>query len=367
MSDVITLSQRVTNLEASPQFAPYSRVQIVVSDDTIIEVGNDTGRTLKLANPFGTQAMAESILTSLQGFQYQPYVASGAILDPAAEIGDGANIRGMYGGIYTRNRSFGRLMKADISAPQDEEINHEYAYESKEQREFSRQIGEVKASLIIANDRISASVSKTGGDAASFGWDLDSTSHTWYSNGQEVMRVSASGLAVKGEVEATSGKIGGFNISASAIWNNLSEFGGSQSSGVYIGTNGIQLGQNFKVDPYGNVDATNMTLTGTLMIGGTAISAATLRAGAQSAYSNGSYWSSGSGYGFNYNNATQRNTSQYPSIFTAGTLYSKGSVAADTYVTSPEGRFTKLRVGGTYYATWQTKTIAGVTINYLGR
>lgn len=372
LSDIVSLARRVSKVDVSPQFDNYSKVVIHVSDDTTYVAGNDTGRTLEIDNPFGTQAMANNMLQSLTGYQYQPYKAEGAMLDPAAEIGDGVNMRGTYGGIYTRARRFGRLMRADISAPYDEEINHEYKFENPQERKFTRQINDVKASLKIANDNIEAKVAQESPEGqTSFSWKLLSDSHRWYANGNEVMRVSASGLKVSGEVEATSGKIGGFNISASAIWNNISSFGGSQSSGVYIGTNGIQLGQAFKVTSSGavtatNISANNMTLTGTLNIGGTNITAAALRSGAQSAYSNGSYWSGGAGYGYSYNNATVRNTSNYPSTFTAGLLYSKGQVAADTYVSSPEGRFTSLRVSN-LYASWKSVTISGVTINYLGR
>ena len=371
LSDVTTLSQRLSNLDVSPQFDSYSKVIIHVSDDAVIEVGNDDGRTLELDNPFGTQAMAQTILDSLRGFQYQPYEATGALLDPAAEIGDAANMRGNYGGIYTRSRTFGRLMKADISAPHDEEINHEYKYESPQERQFKRQIDDVKASLIIANDRIDASVSQTGGSSSSFGWSLTSNAHRWYANGQEVMAITASGLSVKGNVQATTGKIGGFNISASAIWNNISSFGGSQSSGVYIGTNGIQLGQAFKVTSSGavtatNISANNMTLTGTLNIGGTNITAAALRSGAQSAYNNGSYWSGGSGYGYNYNAATVNGTSSYPSYFTAGTLISRGNVVAGAAVLAT----TYIALGNSV-ATWKSATLrtstgGTTTIYYLG-
>lgn len=308
MSDVVGLARNVGLVEVSPQFDNYSKVVIHVDDDTVIEVGNDTGRALEFSCPWGTQAMATAILASLTGYQYQPYKAKDALLDPAAEIGDAANIRGSYGGIYARNRNFNELMPADISAPQDEEINHEYQFESPERREFKRSIDDVKASLIIANDRIDASVAQTGGDNSSFGWSLTSTGHKWYANGNEVMAVTASGLKVTGEVQATTGKIGGFNITASSLWNNLSSFGGSQSSGVYIGTNGIQLGQRFKVDTSGNVTATRLTVD-TLYIGGTAVSAATLNARANngnSAYSwtssNGGYCVTGAGYGYTAHN-----------------------------------------------------------------
>ena len=335
MSDVINLSQRLTSLDVSPQFSPYSKVVIHVSDDTVIETGNDTGRTLELTNPFGTQAMAENILASLTGYQYQPYEADGAKLDPAAEIGDGANMRGIYGGIYKRNRTFSRLMSANIAAPYDEEIDHEYAFETPVERSFKRQIKDVKASLIIEHDNIEAKVSQESPEGqTSFSWKLLSDSHKWYANGQEVMSVSASGLKVTGEVQATTGKIGGFNISASAIWNNISSFGGSQSSGVYLGTNGIQLGQRFRVDTSGNVTATRLTVD-TLYIGGSAVSAATLNARANngnSAYSwtsnNGSYCTGGASYGYSYNNATNGNG---PSSFTASRLIARYSLTVGRY------------------------------------
>lgn len=359
MSDVVALARRVSQVDVSPQFDNYSKVVIRVSDDTTYVAGNDTGRTLEIDNPFGTQAMADNMLASLKGYQYQPYEAQGALLDPAAEIGDAVNMRGAYGGIYTRERTFGRLMKADVSAPHDEEINHEYQYESPEERKFTRQINDVKASLIIANDRIDASVSQTGGEQSSFGWSLTSNAHRWYANGQEVMSVTASGLTVKGNVQATTGTIGGFNISASAIWNNISSFGGSQSSGVYIGTNGIQLGQSFKVDSTGGVTATRLAVD-TLYIGGTAVSAATLNARANqgsSAYgwtsSNGGYCTTGAGYGYNFNNASNSGSSG-PSYFNAGVI------KANSY----------FLLGG-LSATWKTKGFYDrggnyVVIQYLG-
>ena len=348
MSDVVGLARNVGLVEVSPQFDNYSKVVIHVDDDTVIEVGNDTGRALEFSCPWGTQAMATAILASLTGYQYQPYKAKDALLDPAAEIGDAANIRGSYGGIYARNRNFNELMPADISAPQDEEINHEYQYESPERREFKRSIDDVKASLIIANDRIDASVTQTGGDNSSFGWSLTSTGHKWYANGNEVMAVTASGLKVTGEVQATTGKIGGFNISASAIWNNISSFGGSQSSGVYLGTNGIQLGQRFKVDTSGNVTATRLTVD-TLYIGGSAVSAATLNARANngnSAYSwtssNGSYCTGGAGYGYNYNSAINGNS------YSSGL---KPNYISASYIKSTYSTFSQMTFNG-YDVRW---------------
>jgi len=355
LSDVVSLGRRVSSLDVSPQFSNYSKVVIHIDSETAVEVGNDTGRTLELDNPFGTQQMAQDILNKLSGYQYQPYSADGALLDPAAEIGDAASIRGNYGGIYTRSRTFGRLMKADISAPTDEEINHEYKFESPEKREFARQIEDVKASLIIANNRIDASVSQTGGNNQSFGWSLLASEFGLYANGRKVFYVNASGAHVDGEVTATSGKIGGFTIGANALYNNLSSFGGSQTNGVYIGTNGIQLGQKFKVSPSGAVTADSMTLTGTLNVGGSTISSSVLRSGAQSAYSNGSYWSGGAGAG--YSSQTNWNNSANLGIG-VNTFYSRNLYGSTVHAT---GAF---YIGSTNI-TKRSATINGTTYHYL--
>ncbi len=296
MSDRINLLQRVSTLDKAPQFDSYSKVIINIDEETQVSAGDDFGRTLEFDNPFGTQAMANQILAKLRGFQYQPYSSSGALLDPAAEIGDAVAIKDVYGGLYTRVRTFSRLMKADISAPYDEEINHEYKFESPEQRKFKREMGDVRATLSIESDRITAEVAQrqadsaefrsqlsvqatqiaarvtqTGGNQSSFGWSLLSNEFGLYAGNTKVFWVNSTGAHVKGEITATSGKIGNFNIGSTAIWNNISQYGGTQTTGVYLGTNGIQLGQKFRVDPYGNVTANNLTINGgSIKLGGTA-------------------------------------------------------------------------------------------------
>ena len=325
MSDLINILNRVDTVDVAPQFTNYSKVRILVGqnesgEEVVYEAGNDFGRTLELQNPFGTQAMANRILQKLRGFQYQPYRAEGALLDPAAELGDAISARGIYGGIYNRVRDFSRLMKANIEATHDEEIDHEYKYETSQERKYRRDVGGVRATLTIQGDQIAAEVtqrkadsaefrsqfqmqatqiaakvSQTGGNNASFGWSLKATEFGLYSGNKKVFYVNASGAHVQGEITATSGKIGGFTIGASAIYNNISQFGGSQTTGVYLGTNGIQLGQKFKVDSSGNVtasniNASNMKLTGTLTVGDSQITANNLRLGAERSNSGYQGW-----------------------------------------------------------------------------
>lgn len=133
-----------------------------------------------------------------------------------------------------------------------------------------------QADLEVTQREISAKVQKDqSGTKTSFGWVLNETAHTWYSNNQEVMKVNRSGLSVKGNITATTGFIGsdtnGFEITATAIRNGMTSLTDTTHNGVYIGTNGIALGQGkFKVTSGGAVTASNLTITGgSIKIGGT--------------------------------------------------------------------------------------------------
>lgn len=344
----ITLGREVSSLDISPQFEAYSGVEIIVTDEITYFAGNRTGRVLSIQNPWGTQAQATTILNALQakGFQYQPYTAEGAILNPAAEIGDGISISDTYSGLYKIDRKYSTLMSADVQAPQDEELDHEYPYEPKQDRIYKREIAEANAQIGLTADAITAEVSRaTTAEGtkldhtrtnSTFGWKLTADSFTINkSSSQNVFTANSDGIIIQGnatvtgKIQATSGFIGsseanGFKITSTYIANKKTSRTDA-NAGVYIGTDGIALGANsaFMVTNAGvvtaknlnlnggsinlknssgttvfsvingNVSAVNMKLTGTLTVGGSTITADKLRQGASSGYD----WSSGGSYG----------------------------------------------------------------------
>ena len=335
--DVNSLNKRYDELNISPRFDAYSGVEIIVDENVTYFSGDQSGRVLTINNAWGTQEQADNILAAIRGFQYQPYTATGALLNPAAEIGDGVSLNGMYSGIYGMSRKYGSLMAADIMAPQDEEIDHEYPFEPKTDRVIQRRFSAINSELSVQSNQIAAKVSKTSPEGqTSFSWNLTDSAWEVKSNGDTIFKVDNSGAEVKGIITATSGKIGNFNIGSSAIWNNIPDFAnsGGLTSGVYLGTDGIRLGQRFAVDPSGNVTATRLTVD-TLVIGGTAVSASTLNSRANYAY--GSTSSGGFCYSnaLGYQNATTQNTGIYPQFFKAG------RIEATTRVIAPE-----LYIGG---------------------
>lgn len=269
MSNKTFIGKNTQSFETSPEFDSYAGVRIIIDSDTEVvagDVSGNTGRVLEMQCPWGTQTMARNVLNSLQNFQYQPYTASGALLDPAMELGDGVTVNGTYSGIYTHEVSFSRIMAANISAPQDEAIDHEYPYQAPTDKKIERQRLETKAEFEVQATEIAAKVSKDSPTGqTSFGWRLHDNSWEVFNQSGTILRATSSGLEVKGSIKADSGYIGGsngFTITANAIYKNISSYGGSQSTGVYIGTNGIQLGQNFKVDSSGNLNASNANFTG---------------------------------------------------------------------------------------------------------
>lgn len=164
MSDtVFHLQKRAKNVKGTPAYQPYSKVRIIVGEDDdgnqlIYEAGNDSARVLEITNPYGTQALANSILQRLSGFQYAPYVADSAILNPAAELGDGVSVGDVYSFIASSETIFDPIMSATISAVEDGEIDHEYPYETQESKEIARKLNGISTTFNIKLGEISTEI-----------------------------------------------------------------------------------------------------------------------------------------------------------------------------------------------------------------
>ena len=78
--------------------------------------------------------------------------------------------------------------------------------------------------------------------------------------------LTAIGADIQGTIRANDGEIGGFTIGESAIYNTISSFDDESDSGVYLGIDGIKLGNNFSVNDSGVLTATGATINGTMNI-----------------------------------------------------------------------------------------------------
>lgn len=320
MAESFNLLRRVRSLDIAPELTGYSGVVIYAGQDddgNNIEyrAGDQTGTVLEITNEWGSQAQADEIYEKIRGYRYQPYKAGGTSIDPSAEIGDAVTVSDIYGGVFSKSTTYGRRIISDLEAPSKEEVEHEFQIQSPTNRQYERFTRSVRASLSITATKIAAEVedrktednllratlsvqaqeiearvTKEGGDASSFGWKLTATGWSVYGNGSEIFGVDRTGAYVKGEIRATTGKIGGFDIKSNYLSYNGQTWGGTNSTGAYIGQSGIQLGKNFKVDMQGNLTASSGTFSGNVYAGN-------IQYGGSAGYMSGGGISSGSIYG----------------------------------------------------------------------
>ena len=153
MSDLY-VGERAASISVPPKFDAISKIVLLVDDENYYEAGNDTGRTLEITCPYGTQAMANNLLSSLDGYQYQPVTATDALADPAVELGDSMTVGGAYSVVAQREIDFGLLLPMELAAPGQEEIESEYPYVSQQQSDINRQIAQTRSEISKTSEEI---------------------------------------------------------------------------------------------------------------------------------------------------------------------------------------------------------------------
>ena len=245
--DRTSIGKKAESLDVLGKFSSISKVEVNVTENLFYEAGDSSGRTLTIDCPFGTQEMADNLLAMLEGFYYQPYEARKAILDPAFEIGDGVTVGNVYGGIFSIHQKCGPLHLADLSAPADEEIDHEYKFTPSSERKIERRLNNMESELSVQAGEISAKVDRQGGDPSSVSWLMDSDEWRVKVDGQDVLVVGENGLTVNGDGNFT-GEVHAKNI---RYGGSSGSFSGGGISGGSIGTSKFTSGINVSL---GNAD-----------------------------------------------------------------------------------------------------------------
>ena len=154
MSDKVFLGTRMAQLDTSPALAPVSKVILAVDSENAYIAGDDTGRTIEVTCPYGTQEMANNILAALSSYTYTPAMAQDAILDPAAEIGDGLTMGGVYTVLAQSTLTFDGLMTSDAGAPGQAEQESEYKYQSPVIADINWQLAETRSLISKTSEEI---------------------------------------------------------------------------------------------------------------------------------------------------------------------------------------------------------------------
>lgn len=216
-------------------YQAFSKVEIDLSETDYVEAGDDTGRTLEIAIPIVSttqaQTIAADVLDALDGFIYTPLTADGAILDPAMEIGDHVTVGETTSVLACQTMRLDSLCASDVSAPGEDELDHEYPYESVGQREIKRKISNIETTFTVAVDNITGRVDDLEGNYTEISQKVDSISLSVTTTDG----VASIVLSVDGET-AGSGSI---NLTGYVTFTNLSTPGSTTINGGNITTGTI--------------------------------------------------------------------------------------------------------------------------------
>lgn len=172
MSDLF-IGSKIQSLDIGEAVQKISRVNVVVDSDNMYTAGDDTGRTVEVECPWGSQSMADILLGKVSGYEYKPYSGEKAILDPAFEIGDTVTVGGLYSVLAYADTIFNSACLSSISAPEGDEIDDEYPIAATKNSNIKRQLAQTRSLISKTAEEILLEVSATDGRVSALSVTLD--------------------------------------------------------------------------------------------------------------------------------------------------------------------------------------------------
>ena len=154
MNTLHNVGKQVSSFELYDQLDPITGIALVVDNEDAYFAGYETGTVLDVYCPYGTQEMANTLLSQLRGQVYAGFRAENAILSPAAELGDWVTVNGGTYMLAYRSVTFGPGHMSEIAAPGESTQEHEYGWPSPETRKFDYELNKTRSMISKTNDEI---------------------------------------------------------------------------------------------------------------------------------------------------------------------------------------------------------------------
>ncbi len=268
MSDKYYVGGDITSFSDNGKYKPISRVTLLVDDENRLTAGDDTGMEVVASCPHATQPMVNTLLQAMKGYQYQAYEAGAANIDPAAELGDGVTVGGIYSPL-SKLSDDGRGY-AGISSPGEAEMEDEYPSDGYITQEFNRKIAETRSSITKTSEEIMLKVEGIDGRVTSLSTSINGIEANIKSIDGSITNIKAD---INGLRTTVSGKIDGSTaqsmIDQSIDKITLSVSSSSSGTTFEILSNGVVVDSTGSIDLH--VDAVNIdgTLTASEIEGDT--------------------------------------------------------------------------------------------------
>lgn len=184
----------------------------------------DSGYEIQADCIYATQEICNYVRCVLNGVKYLPYSAGTAFFNPALELGDSVKPNGNASILASAAFTVGVSMSADIEAPIETEIDHEYPYQARtrEERINARSFSEIRKST----EQIALEVSgKIDGNEAQALVDINlnglTLSYTTAENGANIT-LSKDGVSITGLVKVGTITADNINLTGAITFGDLS-------------------------------------------------------------------------------------------------------------------------------------------------
>ena len=232
MSDKFYVGLDLTGFENNGVQRPVSRVTLRVDEERVLTAGDDSGFELAADCPHATQAMVNSILARVRGFQYQMYEASDINIDPAAELGDGITAGGVYAVIARVDDDGSGFPSA--SAPGEAELEDEYPSGGPMTKIIERKIAETRSRITKTAEEIRLEVEKVNGElvemSSSFSVQLQSITSRVQGAEGNISTLTQTANSLQSQITTANGNISSITQTVSSISSSVKNLEGEVSN-----------------------------------------------------------------------------------------------------------------------------------------
>lgn len=273
--DKTYLGRSIEDFAPGIESKPITKVELLDENGDIVGVaGTDSGKTLTAQNPDGNNEMAQAILAKVSGYTHIGYEGQNAMLDPASEIGDAVTVSGHYVPIVSTDSTFDSLLAVNISAPDADELDDEYPYKSKTQRQIERNMAVTRSLITKSAEEIKLEIQGVDGRVSSLQLTLDGVTIT---GSDGVTRIKGGMIQANSvtatQIDATNLKVAAANITGTLKASQI------QASSIYVGdlADGSSYATKTYVQNNAGLSASEVDDAIATYIDGTSITAESLR------------------------------------------------------------------------------------------
>lgn len=235
MSDKYYVGGDITSFADNGKYKPISRVTLLVDDENSLTAGDDTGMEVIASCPHATQPMVNALLQTMKGYQYQAYEAGAANIDPAAELGDGVTVGGIYSPL-SKLSDDGRGY-AGISSPGEAEMEDEYPSGGYIAQEFNRKIAETRSIIAKTSEAIMLKVEGIDGKYTEVKTTLDGLTVTDQSGTTKIKGSSIETKNLYVDAANITGTLTANKIQTSSISVGDLKDGSNYATKTYVDSN----------------------------------------------------------------------------------------------------------------------------------